>query len=153
MELYALLRPDSWNLPLLVHVLGAMTLVGALVVAAVAFVAAAGGSGPMTRLGFKAMLYGVIPGWIVMRAGAAWIADKEFGSKDPKLTWLDIGFITAEPGLLLIIIGTVVAWRASKRVRSGEQPSALMRRVPMGLTVFLIAAYVVTVYAMTAKPS
>ena len=41
----AALRPDDWNLPLLVHVAGAMLLVGFLVAAAAGFARAANGGG------------------------------------------------------------------------------------------------------------
>lgn len=38
----AVVRPDSWNLPLFLHVLGAMVLVGTLATAAVALLASSG---------------------------------------------------------------------------------------------------------------
>ena len=42
MSVLAAIRPDSWNFPLLVHVLGAMILVGGVLTAAAALVLARG---------------------------------------------------------------------------------------------------------------
>ena len=42
MTLLALVRPDSWNLPLLLHIGGAMILVGGVLTAASALVVARG---------------------------------------------------------------------------------------------------------------
>ena len=71
-------------------------LVGALVLVLFAL------AGRDMRLGFRALLLGVLPGWIVMRVGAQWIASKEGSttrSRGPG--WVDIGFIVSEPMLLL----------------------------------------------------
>jgi hypothetical protein len=69
----AIVRPDGWDLPLLVHVAGAMLLVGALVVV-VAVTAAALRRGDdaavLTRLAFRGLLIGVLPASIEMRSGS-----------------------------------------------------------------------------------
>src|SRR5205809_2363710 len=97
----AAIRPDAWNFPLLLHVLGAMLLVGALVLAASALLLAwRGGSATLLRLGFRALLLGALPAWILMRAGAQWIADKE-SLTDSGLSWVDQGFTTADGGIVL----------------------------------------------------
>src|SRR5947207_15968347 len=102
----ATVRPDNWNFPLLLHVLGALTLVGALLLSAtLLIVSTREGGAALSRSAFRAMLIGVIPAWILMRASAASIVDKE-GLKDAKLTWLDIGFTTADLGLVLILVAT-----------------------------------------------
>ena len=82
MSALAVIRPDDWNLPLFVHILGAMALVGALALVLVAL------AGRDLRLGYRALLLGVLPGWIVMRGGAQWIAAKE------KVDDLDLSGIT-----------------------------------------------------------
>jgi hypothetical protein len=145
----ATIRPDSWNLPLLVHVAGAMLLVGALVVVVVVTAAAArrgDDAAVLTRLGFRGLLLGVLPAYVVMRGGAEWVASEE-GVGDP--TWIGIGYSVADGGLLFAIIATVLAWRASRR--GGEGPGGLGRAV-VGLSALLLVAYVVAIWAMTAKP-
>ena len=52
------------------HILGAMLLVGALVLRGV------GAGGRDLRLGYRSLLFGVLPGWIVMRGAAEWIAEQ-----------------------------------------------------------------------------
>src|SRR5262245_24039864 len=95
----AAIRPDSWNLALLVHVLGAMVMVGALALAVVALLGAwRSRSIDLARLGYRALLWGALPAWIVMRVGAEWIYSKE-GLSHASLSWTDIGFITSEGGL------------------------------------------------------
>jgi hypothetical protein len=143
----AIVRPDAWNLPLFVHVAGAMLLVGALVVV-LAVTAGALRRGEdaavLTRLGFRTLLLGVLPAYIVMRVGAEWIAS-ESAVGDP--TWVDIGFGTADAGLLLTIAAIVLAWRATRR---GAGSSV---RAVFVLSALLIVAYAVAIWAMTAKPS
>ena len=103
MTVLAAIRPDSWNFPLLLHVLGAMLLVGALVLSTtVLLMAWRSGEAGLLRLGYRSLLLGVIPSLIVMRAGAAWIASKE-GLDDSNATWIGIGFTTADGGVVLIM--------------------------------------------------
>ena len=74
MSVLSAIRPDDWNFPLFVHVLSAMVLFGAVVLAALSV---AGNSQAGLRLGFRALLVGAIPAWIAMRLSAQWIASKE----------------------------------------------------------------------------
>ena len=87
----AAVRPDSWNLPLFLHVLGAMVLVGSLIVVAWTLAKAwRGDSHGFTFLAARVLMLGAIPAFIVMRGSAQWIADKEgLADKDP--TWIGIG--------------------------------------------------------------
>jgi hypothetical protein len=145
----AIVRPDGWNLPLLVHVAGAMLLVGALVVVAATTAAGLrrdGDSAVLTRLSFRALLLGVLPSYVVMRAGAEWIASEE-AIGDPG--WIGLGYATADGGLLLTIIAIVLAWRATRRGTDGRGASS---RAVFVLSALLILAYVVAIWAMTAKP-
>src|ERR1051326_2331738 len=87
----AAIRPDAWNFPLLVHVLGAMLLVGTLIVAASAmFLAWRGGELALVRTGYRTLLLGVVPSWILMRVGAEWIASKEH-LENSDVSWVGIG--------------------------------------------------------------
>jgi hypothetical protein len=146
---YAIVRPDEWNFPLFVHVAGAMAMVAALVVVmALGGAALRRGDGTvaLTRLAFRGLLIGVLPAYVVMRGGAEWINSKaDWGEP----TWIGIGYSTADGGLLLAIVATVVAWRASKR--GAEGPGGLGRAVVF-LCGFLVLAYVVAIWAMTTKP-
>ena len=148
----AAIRPDSSNIALLVHVLGAMVLVGALVLAVGALVAAwRSNSTDLVRLGYRALLWGALPAWVVMRVGAQWIYSKE-GLDSASLTWADVGFITSEGGLLFMIIATVVAGLAVRRVgRGGSIGSGA--RVAAVLVSLVVVIYVVAIWAMTTKPT
>jgi hypothetical protein len=148
------LRPDAWNVPLLIHVAGAMTLVGALVLAGSSLMFAwRDGGGTMTRLGYRALLLGVVPGWIVMRAGAEWIASKEH-LENSNLAWIGIGFTTSDIGAVVIIISTVLAALAWRRAaRDAAAGGSGLGKAATVLVSVLIVAYVVTLWAMTTKPS
>jgi hypothetical protein len=139
-------RPDDWNLPLFLHVLGAMVLVGALVLVAVALASDRDGA---LRLAFRTLLIAVIPSWIVMRVSAQWIADEEgLVDADPVPAWVDIGFITSEGSFLLLIAATVCAGIAARRARGGGLRTAVIVLVTISL-----AAYIVAIWAMSTKPS
>ncbi len=147
----AIVRPDAWNLPLFVHVLGAVALVGTLVVvlASSAGAARAGdGAALLSRLSFRTLLIGVLPSYIVMRVGAEWVASEE--AVDDEWAWIGIGYITADLGALLIIISIVLSIIGLRRTRRGGG-TGLGRAVGI-ISVLLLAAYVVAVWAMTVKP-
>ena len=144
MSVLAAIRPDDWNLALFVHILGAMALVGALVLVIVAL------AERNLRLGYRALLLGVLPGWIVMRGGAQWIAEKEkLDDLDPVPSWVDIGYSVSDPMLLLIIIATVCAGLAARRQRQ-DGP---LRGTALVLTVIMLVAASVAVWAMSTKPT
>jgi hypothetical protein len=144
----AIIRPDDWNLPLFLHILGAMVLVGGLVLAVTALLAAwRGGEAASVRVGYRALLLAVLPGWLVMRIAAQWTLSKE-GLEDAEITWIDIGFMTTEPGLLLIIAATILAGLAARRGGGGTGV-----RVAAVLVSVLVVANLVAVWAMTTKPT
>jgi hypothetical protein len=143
----AAIRPDEWELPLFLHVLSALILIGAVTLALVALVEGwRSGSAQSSRLAFKSLLYAVIPAWIAMRLTAEWLLDKE-GLNDADFAWIDIGFMTAEPTFLLLVIATVIAWRRTK----SDGPS-IAGRIATGLVGFTLVAYLVALWAMTTKP-
>jgi hypothetical protein len=146
----ASIRPDSWDFPLFVHVAGAMLLVGALVVV----VATMGGAlrrgdgvEVLSSLAFRMLLIGVLPAYILMRVSAEWIASKEDVPDD--VDWVGIGYAVGDGGLVLTIIAAIVAWRAARRGPAG--PGGLGRAVVV-LSVVMLLAYTVAIWAMTAKP-
>ena len=153
MSVLALVRPDSWNFPLLVHVGGAMILVGGVLTAASAL-AVARGDVAVLRLGYRALLIVGLPGYILMRAGAEWIADKEgFNAKGaPEPDWIGIGYMVADAGALLLVIALVVGGIGASRARKGTGGEGLLRAT-LVISIILLVAYTVAVWAMGAKPS
>jgi hypothetical protein len=153
MTVLAIIRPDAWNFPLFLHVLGAMLLVGTLVLATTALALAwRDGSAVLVRLGYRSLLIGALPAYIVMRVGAEWIASKEdlTGSSVP--SWVDIGRNAADGGLLLILISTLLAGLAMRRARTDETPGGLGRTATV-IVSLLVVIYLVAVWAMTVKPT
>jgi hypothetical protein len=151
----AAIRPDDMNFPLFLHVLGAMVLVGALVLVAVSLVGARGRAGAVSlRLGYRALLLGALPAWIVMRGAGEWIASKEnLTDLDPTPTWLDLGYMLSEPTFLLLIVSTILAAIASRRAaRADGAPTATLANVATVLVAISLVAYVVAIWAMTTKP-
>jgi hypothetical protein len=147
----AVIRPDEWNFPLLMHVLGAFVLIGALVLSAsVLLLASRDGTTAQARLGFRSLLLGVVPAWVVMRGGAQWIADKE-GLEDADLTWIDIGFMTGDSGFGLILIALLLAGLAMRRANRDGRPGGLATGAGV-LSAVMLIAYLVTLWAMSAKP-
>ena len=145
----AAIRPDSWNLPLFLHVLGATLLFGTTATVAIAGFAARARrdhSALLARIVLRTFLLGVIPSWILMRAGAAWIGDKEFPDKTPG--WVDVGFVVSEPGAILLIIVGILAWLAARKQGVGRAAVA----VPVLASIYLVALGIAW-FAMSAKPS
>ena len=150
----AAIRPDAWSFPLLLHVLGAMLLVGALVLAASALILARrDGSAALLRLGYRSLMLGALPAWIVMRGAAEWIADKEGLTGDEVPSWVDIGYVIAEPSLLVLLIATVLAGLALRRGGSAGNRGDGLSRASTVLVSLLLAAYLVAVWAMTTQPA
>ena len=155
----AIIRPDDWNVALFIHILGAMVVVGSLVLATAYLVGAwRGGSPGSLRLGFRSLLYGAIPGYIVMRIGAEWIYSKEGIADLPEEPdWSGIGYAVADIGLLLLLIATitsgVVARRTAATGRGDDRPGGIGVRVSAALVGIVLVAYVIALWAMTTKPA
>ena len=150
----AAIRPDEWELPLFLHVLGALALIGALALTAVfLFAARRNGSADSLRMGLRSLTFGVIPAWIVLRGSAEWIADKEgYADLDEPPAWINIGYIAGEGGLLLILISTLLGWLALRRVRADGGAPGTTARVAAILIVVLLVLNLVALWAMTTKP-
>jgi hypothetical protein len=146
----AAVRPDSWNFPLLLHVAGAMLLVGVLVTVLGALVLARrGDAAVLSRLGFRALLLAGLPSFLLMRVGAELVASEEDVTDDA--TWIAIGYAASDLGLLLMIVATVLAGLSARRASRGGGSGALTGAVAM--TVVVLAAYLVALWAMTTKPA
>ncbi|HWH55696.1 MAG TPA: hypothetical protein VNT04_08985 [Gaiellaceae bacterium] len=144
----ALIRPDSWDLPLFFHVLGATLTFGAIVtVAIVGFAGARRDSERaiwLRRLAFRIGLLVLVPSFLLMRIAGQWIADKEFPDNGPG--WLDVGFIVTEPGAVLVLVMLILAWLGSRR-----RESRVAVVVPWLATIYIVALGIAW-FAMSAKP-
>ena len=150
MSALAAVRADSWNFPLFVHVLGAMLLVAGIVTGA-SCLAFAKGDARLLRLGFWSLLAVSFPGWVIMRIGAEWINSKEPWKDVPDTpTWLTIGSVVADLGGLVLVVSLVVGGIGVYRMREGKGTGLL--KATLVLSVVLLAAYVVAVWAMAGKP-
>ena len=144
-------RPDSISIPLFIHILGAMVLIGGLLVAATS-VLAARGDARLLRLGYMGLLAVAFPGYIVMRIGAEWTYAKEhLGDLPSDPTWIGIGYITADIGGLLLLLSLIAGGFGVRRLRGGGGTGLL--RGTLYVSVLLLAAYVVTIWAMAGKPN
>jgi membrane-bound metal-dependent hydrolase YbcI (DUF457 family) len=152
MSALAAIRPNDWDFPLLVHVFGAMILVGALVAATTALLLGwRRDSLWYSRLGFWALLAVALPAWIVMRIGAQWIYDKENFDENNEPDWLGVGYLVSELGLLLLIVAIIVTGLGVRRLRGTEGTSSLTR-VGGVLATLLLIGYTIAMWAMSAKP-
>ena len=143
----ALIRPGDWEIALFVHVLGAMVLVGALLLAGTALVTAwRSDDAAALRLSYRALLVAALPSWIVMRVAAQWVLDESGFDEDE--TWIGIGFGTSELGLLLLVAATVLAGVSARRTAGGGRVKAATILIGILLVLYLIA-----IWAMTTKPS
>jgi hypothetical protein len=150
MSVLAAVRADSWNFPLFVHVLGAMILVAGIVTG-VSCLAFAKGDARLLRLGYWSLLAVSLPGWILMRIGAQWINSKEPWKDVPDTpTWLAIGSVVADLGGLVLVVSLIVGGIGVYRMRDGKGSGLL--KATLVLSVVLLAAYVVAVWAMAGKP-
>jgi len=146
----AAIRPDSWNLPLLLHVGAAMVLVAALgTVLATLLIARRGDAASLTRLGYRTLLLVALPAFVVMRVAAEWVHSEEDVPDDAG--WIGIGYIVSDAGLLILIAATVLAGVGAKRLSRGTGAAGLARGGTVLLSIALVG-YAVAVWAMTTKP-
>lgn len=150
MATLAAIRPDSWNLPLFLHVLGAMILVGGTL-AGVAALGLARGRPRLLRLGYRSLLLVALPGWVLMFAGAEW-SYREEGLADEAIdsAWVLIGFLVAEIGVVLLLASLVLGGIGIRRLDRGG--GTQLMRATLAISLLLLVSYVVAVWAMTAKP-
>lgn len=149
----AVVRPDSWNFLLFIHVAGAMALVGSLILAGWSIrIARTRGDQPAAQFAYRVLWRAVLPSYVVMRVGAQLIASKEKVENSDD-AWVGIGFTVSDAGLLLLIIGLILAGLAARRAKRGQSVAGSTGlRVATILTGVLVAAYVVAIWAMTTKP-
>jgi hypothetical protein len=152
---FADIRPDGVNLALLFHVLGALVLVGGLIVASgMALLGLRAEDGLLSRLSYRVLLLVAFPGYIVMRICAEWVYEKEHWDKVPdsaQPSWIGFGFITADGGGLLLLVALILGAFGLRRMRGGGN-SGLVKASGV-ISTLLVLVYVVALWAMGAKPT
>jgi hypothetical protein len=152
MSFLAATRVESWNFPLFVHVLGAMILVGGLVASASAL-GLARGEVRFLRLGYWSLLVVSLPGWVLMRVGGQWIYSREGWDDlpdDVEPGWLVVGFIVGDLGGLILLVSLILGGVGMYRLRAGKGTGLL--KATLVLSLVMVAAYLVAVWAMSGKP-
>jgi hypothetical protein len=133
--------------PLFLHVLGAMTTVGAILTALLLLLAAwKRPDAVFLRRATFTTLLAAIPFYALLRVFGQVMYNREkdaFGGNDP--TWVGIGFIFADAGalVLLITIGLAFWW-----LRSGK---AIAARIATGTSSVLLVLLTIAMLAMSGK--
>jgi hypothetical protein len=104
----------------------------------------------LTRFAMRTVLMGVLPSYILMRIGAQWTEAEANYPDEFEPAWLGIGYVTADIGALLIIVSIVLSALGLRRLRGG---SVRFARVVGVISIVLLIAFLVAVWAMTAKPT
>ena len=132
--------------PLFLHVLGAMTLVGAvLAVAIVSWVAwRRPGMPVLARAAFSSLVFVGVPAYAVMRIFAEIIASDEGYKHDPP-SWITLGRSVADGGLLLLLVtaGCAFWWMRSSKPVAG--------RIVAGLSSVYLVSLAIAWLAMSGK--
>ena len=150
----AVIRASDQELPLYLHVLGAMVLVGALTLSITALVGAGRTENlPLTtRLAFRSLLWAALPAFFVMRIFAQVTVSKEHLDNLPEdPAWLGIGYSVGDFSLLFLIAAIVVTGLGARKAKREGTKSGLTT-AGLVLSLFLIVVYVLAIWAMTVKP-
>jgi hypothetical protein len=154
-ELLAAIRTDEQSFALLLHVVGATVVFGALLASATSLVLARGEI-RLLRLGYFSLLLVGLPGLILMRLAGEWLYRLQDWDRFPdeidEPAWLSIGFVVADWGGLLFLLALVLGGIGVYRLRDGKGGVGLLKAT-MVIALILIVAYVVAVWAMTGKPN
>jgi uncharacterized cupredoxin-like copper-binding protein len=154
-DVLSAIRPAGQDFPVLLHIVGATVVFGALL-ASVGSIALARGRTRLLRIGYFSLLFVALPGWVLMRLSGEWVYRKQGWDdvpdqlKDP--TWLRIGFGVADWGGLLFLVALVVGGVAILRMRKGRSGARLLK-VTMSIALVVAIGYVGAVWAMTGKPN
>jgi len=147
------IRGPGQDFPVLLHIVGATVVFGALLASA-GSIAFARGEVRLLRLGYFSLLLVGVPALILMRLSAQWIYTKQRWDDVPDAfhpTWLGIGFVVADYGAILLLLALVLGGVGIVRLRTGNGTTLL--KLTMVISLVLIVGYVVAVWAMTGKPA
>ena len=153
-DVLAAMRPDDQSLALLLHLVGATVVFGALLASATSILLARGET-RLLRLGYFSLLLVGLPGLILMRLAGQWLYNLQHWDDLPdrigEPAWLGIGFVVADWGGVLFLISLALGGVGVYRLRQGRNATGLLNAT-MLISLVLILAYVVAVWAMTGKP-
>jgi hypothetical protein len=151
----AAIRPDEQSFALLLHLVGATVVFGALLASATSILLARGDT-RLLRLGYFSLLLVGLPGLILMRLAGQWLYNLQHWADLPdqigQPAWLGIGFVVADWGGLLFVGSLVLGGFGVYRLRQGKSAAGLLNAT-MLISLVLIVGYVVAVWAMTGKPN
>jgi uncharacterized membrane protein len=150
----AVVRPDNWDFPLFLHVLGAVLLFGGAATVTL-LVFASWRRDPvkaalLRKLVFTTTLIVVWPSFILMRLSGQWIADKEGFTGDNDPGWIGIGYLVGDAGVLVLVLLTIFSWLAWRRTRPDRDRPVALRIVGVLAPLYVIALAVAW-FAMTTK--
>jgi hypothetical protein len=149
------MRPDEQSFALLLHLVGATVVFGALLASATSILLARGDA-RLLRLGYFSLLLVGLPGLILMRLAGQWLSNLQKWDDLPaqfdQPAWLGIGFIVADWGGALFLLSLALGGLGIYRLRQGNSATGLLNAT-MLITLVLILAYAIAVWAMTGKPS
>ena len=140
------IRPGEWDVPLFLHVFGALALIGTLALTSTfLFAAARDGSTANLRLALRSLTLGVIPAYLVLRSAPNGSPTRR---ATPTSTSRRPGSASAtcaaDLGFLLIVISSLLGWFALPpgRVADGEDARQAVegRRVASILIALLLVA-------------
>jgi hypothetical protein len=151
----AAIRPDDQSFALLLHLVGATVVFGALLASATSLLLARGET-RLLRLGYFSLLLVGLPGLILMRLAGEWLYRMQNWDKLPpqlaQPSWLKIGFAVADWGGVLLLLALALGALGVHRLGNGKGGTGLLKAT-MVISLVLVVAYVVAVWAMTGKPS
>ncbi len=121
------------NLALFLHVLGVMSLFGAVIAALVVTVAG------KQRAAFTVVLV-ALAAWVLAIAGGNWVESEQHLSNS-NATWLGIGHVVLDGGLivLLVTLGAAFWWKRSGKARAGQITAGLCSLYLLMLAVAWLA--------------
>ena len=150
----AAIRPNDQSFALLLHLVGATVVFGALLASATSLLLSRGDA-RLLRLGYYSLLLVGLPGLILLRVAGQWLYQLQSWDKLPSQigepTWLSIGFIVADWGGILFLAALAIGGVGVYRMRSGRGGAVLVKST-MVSSLILIVGYAVAVWAMTGKP-
>jgi hypothetical protein len=154
-DLLAAIRPDDQSFALLLHLVGATVVFGALLASATSLLLARGDT-RLLRLGYFSLLLVGLPGLILLRLAGEWLYRLQKWDELPdqidEPAWLGIGFVVADWGGLLFLVALLLGGVGVYRLRSGKGDAGLLKAT-MVISLILIVGYIVAVWAMTGKPN
>ncbi len=154
-DVLAAIRPDDQSFALLLHLVGATVVFGALLASATSL-ALARGEARLLRLGYFSLLLVALPGLILLRLAGEWLYRLQNWDELPEQfeepAWLGIGFVVADLGGLLLLLALALGGVGVYRLSRGKGGRGLLTAT-MVIALILIVAYAVAVWAMTGKPN